>query len=68
MSEKPVAVVTGGGKGIGAACCRTLAEAGFRVGVHYRSSEEQANNVLAESKKGSSCRRTSPTSPRWTPW
>ena len=52
MSEKPVAVVTGGGKGIGAACCRTLAEAGFRVGVHYRSSEEQANNVLAEIKEG----------------
>ena len=35
---RPVALVTGGGTGIGAACCRALAEEGFRVGVHYRSS------------------------------
>jgi 3-oxoacyl-[acyl-carrier protein] reductase len=37
-----VAVVTGGGTGIGAACCRALAAEGFRVGVHYRGSEESA--------------------------
>ena len=42
-----VALVTGGGTGIGAACCRALAEAGFRVGVHYRSSEATAR-ALAE--------------------
>ncbi|MGH7338791.1 MAG: SDR family NAD(P)-dependent oxidoreductase, partial [Myxococcota bacterium] len=47
-SGKPVALVTGGGTGIGAACCRALAPLGFRVGVHYRSSEEKAR-ALAES-------------------
>ena len=46
--EKKVALVTGGGTGIGAACCRALAAEGFRVGVHYRSSEGQAK-ALAES-------------------
>ena len=45
---KPVALVTGGGTGIGAACCRALAAEGFRVGVHYRSSEDKAR-ALAES-------------------
>lgn len=48
MSEKPIAIVTGGGIGIGAACCRALAGEGFRVGIHYRSSEDQAKAVLAE--------------------
>ena len=48
MNRKPVAIVTGGGKGIGAACCRALSVEGFQVGVHYRSSEEQAKAVLAE--------------------
>jgi 3-oxoacyl-[acyl-carrier protein] reductase len=47
MSGKPVAIVTGGGKGIGAACCRALSEE-FQVGIHYRSSEEQAKAVLYE--------------------
>jgi 3-oxoacyl-[acyl-carrier protein] reductase len=48
VSEAPVALVTGGGTGIGAACCRALAQEGFRVAVHYRSSEESARK-LAES-------------------
>ena len=43
-----VALVTGGGTGIGAACCRALAEAGFRVGIHYRSSEATARALAAE--------------------
>lgn len=51
MNGKPVAIVTGGGKGIGAACCRVLAE-GFRMGIHYRSSEEQAKALLAEIGEG----------------
>ncbi len=45
----PVAIVTGGSKGIGAACCRALGEAGFRVGLNFRSSEEEAQKVLSES-------------------
>ena len=45
MSETPVAVVTGAGTGIGAACARALADEGFRVGVHYRSSEAKAREV-----------------------
>jgi 3-oxoacyl-[acyl-carrier protein] reductase len=43
-----VALVTGGGTGIGAACCRALAAEGFRIGVHYRSSEESARKLAAE--------------------
>ncbi len=48
MSDQPVALVTGGGTGIGAACCRQLAKEGFRVGIHYRSSEEKAIKLSAE--------------------
>lgn len=48
MSEKKVAIVTGGGTGIGAACVRELSARGFRVGIHYRSSEEAAKALLAE--------------------
>jgi len=48
MSEQPVALVTGGATGIGAACCRRLAAEGFRVGLHYRSSGEKAQKLLAE--------------------
>ena len=47
-SERRVALVTGGGTGIGAACCRALAGEGFRVGIHYRSSEEAAKKLSAE--------------------
>lgn len=52
MSEKPVAIITGGGKGIGAACCRALHREGFQVGIHYRSSEEQAKALLSEMGDG----------------
>ncbi len=48
MSDQPIALVTGGGTGIGAACCRRLAGEGFRVGIHYRSSEEKAKKLAAE--------------------
>ena len=48
MTDKPLAIVTGGGKGIGAACCRALAGTGFRVGIHYRGSEDAAERLLAE--------------------
>lgn len=50
--EKPVALVTGGATGIGAACCRALSAEGFHVGIHYRKSEEAAQKILAEIKDG----------------
>jgi 3-oxoacyl-[acyl-carrier protein] reductase len=45
--EKPVAVVTGGGTGIGAACCVALSENGFHVGIHYHNSRQAAEAVLS---------------------
>ncbi|MCU0598829.1 MAG: 3-oxoacyl-ACP reductase FabG [Desulfobacterales bacterium] len=48
IQEKPVAVVTGGGKGIGAACCRALFKQGFYVGIHYRNSRQSAESILAD--------------------
>lgn len=47
-AEKQVALVTGAGTGIGAACCRRLSESGFRVAVHYRSSEAPAQKLAEE--------------------
>ena len=43
-----LALVTGGATGIGAACCRALAKAGFRVAVHHRSSHDAAAALVAE--------------------
>ncbi len=50
--DTPVAVVTGGAGGIGAACCRALAAEGFRVGIHYRSNEDGARRLLNELDDG----------------
>jgi len=50
--EGKVAVVTGAGTGIGAACVRALAAAGFRVGIHYRRSAEAARALLSEVGQG----------------
>ena len=52
MIEKPVALVTGGAKGIGAACCRALAAEGFCVGIHYNQSAANAQQLLDEIKEG----------------
>lgn len=43
-----VAVVTGGSRGIGAACARLLARAGWTVCVTYRSDEAAAQEVVRE--------------------
>ena len=53
MNEKPVAIVTGGATGIGAACCCILASQGFHVVIHYRSSAGLAEALLAEIGSGS---------------
>jgi len=52
MIENPVALVTGGATGIGAACCRALAAEGFYVGIHYNKSVERAQQLLKEIKEG----------------
>lgn len=43
-----VALVTGGGTGLGAAVCRGLGAAGAAVAVNYSRSEEDAREVAAE--------------------
>jgi len=48
MSNKPIALVTGGATGIGAACCRLLSEAGFAVGIHYNSSATAAQELSSQ--------------------
>ena len=68
MSEKKVAVVTGGGTGIGAACVRELAAKGFRVGIHYRSSGEAPRRCWRRSATDFSSRRIWPISTRWRRW
>lgn len=44
--EGRVAIVTGGSRGIGAACARGLAKAGARVVISYSRSHEQATAVV----------------------
>jgi 3-oxoacyl-[acyl-carrier protein] reductase len=48
MSEKkkPVVLVTGGSRGIGAALCRHFANAGWHVLINYSSNEARAREVL----------------------
>jgi NAD(P)-dependent dehydrogenase (short-subunit alcohol dehydrogenase family) len=46
MTKTPVAIVTGGSRGIGAACCRLLAEKGYLVVVNYNGSEDAARAVV----------------------
>jgi 3-oxoacyl-[acyl-carrier protein] reductase len=43
-----VALVTGAATGIGRACARALAAEGFRLAVHYRSSEARARELALE--------------------
>ncbi|NMM44974.1 SDR family oxidoreductase [Rhodospirillaceae bacterium KN72] len=45
---RPVAVVTGGSRGIGAACCRLLARRGYDVAFSYQSDTDAAAGLVAE--------------------
>jgi 3-oxoacyl-[acyl-carrier protein] reductase len=47
-AKKPVALVTGAGRGIGASIAKGLAAKGFHVIINYASSEERARKVLSE--------------------
>ena len=46
MSDR-VLLVSGGGRGIGAATCRLAAARGYRVAVNYRSKEHAARELVA---------------------
>ncbi|MCX5831120.1 MAG: 3-oxoacyl-ACP reductase FabG [Deltaproteobacteria bacterium] len=48
MTDKPVAIVTGGARGIGAACCHALSQEGFRIGISDLPSSAEAAHTLAE--------------------
>lgn len=45
-AKKPVALVTGGSRGIGEGICKLLAARGFHVIINYSSNEERARQVL----------------------
>lgn len=47
MSTRPVALVTGSSRGIGAAIAQTLADRGHAVAVTYASNREAAESVVA---------------------
>ena len=49
--QTPVAIVTGGSRGIGAACCKALAAKGFLVGINYRDETQKAQALLSELNK-----------------
>jgi NAD(P)-dependent dehydrogenase (short-subunit alcohol dehydrogenase family) len=44
--HKPLALITGGSRGIGAATAASLASLGFSVCINYRKDEMQANKVV----------------------
>ncbi len=52
-ADAPVALVTGGGRGIGAAVCRAAAADGYRVVVNYANSATPAHELAAELGNGS---------------
>jgi len=52
MTDKPVLLVTGGSRGIGAAICLTAAAKGWRVAVNYAANKTAADAVVAEIAAG----------------
>lgn len=50
MTDKKVALVTGGSRGIGKSCAIELAKAGYDVAINYVGNEEAANATVSELK------------------
>lgn len=50
MSNQKVAIVTGGGRGIGAATAKLFAQNGYAVCINYKSNAETANALAQEIK------------------
>lgn len=50
MTDKKVALITGGSRGIGKSCALELARAGYDVAINYVGNEEAANASVAELK------------------
>lgn len=44
----PVVLITGASRGIGAACAKLFANAGYRVAVHYNKSKTEAEKIANE--------------------
>lgn len=51
MTEKKVALITGGSRGIGKACAIELAKAGYDIAINYVGNEEAANATVSELNK-----------------
>ncbi|MEW6264810.1 MAG: 3-oxoacyl-ACP reductase FabG [Thermodesulfobacteriota bacterium] len=52
--DKPVALITGGGRGIGRAICLEMAAGGYYVVVNYRSNQAAVEETLALIRKAGS--------------
>ncbi|MCJ7772675.1 MAG: 3-oxoacyl-ACP reductase FabG [Desulfobacterales bacterium] len=52
INSKPVAIVTGGSKGIGRAISIEFAKSGYHVIVNYRSDDKTADELIAHIKAG----------------
>jgi pteridine reductase len=48
MEVRPVALITGGARRVGAAVARRLARAGFNIGVTYLSGQSEADELIRE--------------------
>jgi 3-oxoacyl-[acyl-carrier protein] reductase len=55
MLNQPVALVTGGSRGIGRGICIALANAGFAVAINYQGNETAANETQSTLKQSILC-------------
>lgn len=55
LSEKKIALITGGSRGIGAALCKAFAKAGYRIALNYVSNHIKAKEVETQVKEKTDC-------------